>query len=332
MIQFRYRSDVDGLRAVAIFLVILFHTHLGFPGGYVGVDVFFVISGFLITGLIIKKQQEHRFSLIEFWERRIRRIIPAATVMVAATLAAGSFLLLPNDLAELTESAIWQQLMLSNVFFWKFTSYFGGPAETKALLHTWSLAVEEQFYLGFPILLIFLKRFSKRVSIVILLTLFFASLGLSEWGVRYHPIAAFFLLPTRMWEFLLGALLVFLPVSSRQNIFWLNCWAWIGFLGILFSASVFEPTNQFPGLKALLPCVATALVIYANSAKQNVARLFTVASLVGFHWADILLSLSLALANISISPLLVWSRFVGCIANCGNCGRFFVFLSFLEIY
>jgi peptidoglycan/LPS O-acetylase OafA/YrhL len=155
----KYRPDIDGLRAVAVLSVVFYHAGLGFPGGYVGVDVFFVISGYLITGLILKDMEKGTFSLANFWERRIRRIFPALAVMVAVTCLAGWFLLLPEDLAKLGASVIAQSLMVSNFYFWRTTNYFGGANEEKPLLHTWSLAVEEQFYLIFPIALMALWSF-----------------------------------------------------------------------------------------------------------------------------------------------------------------------------
>ena len=148
-----YRPDIDGLRAIAVLSVVFYHAGLGFPGGYVGVDVFFVISGYLITSLILKDLERGSFSMASFWERRIRRIFPALAVMVAVTCVAGWFLLLPEDLAKLGASVIAQSLLVSNFYFWRTTNYFGGVNEEKPLLHTWSLAVEEQFYLIFPIAL-----------------------------------------------------------------------------------------------------------------------------------------------------------------------------------
>ena len=148
-----YRPDIDGLRAIAVLSVVFYHAGLGFPGGYVGVDVFFVISGYLITALILKDLERGSFSMANFWERRIRRIFPALAAMVAVTCVAGWFLLLPEDLAKLGASVIAQSLLVSNFYFWRTTNYFGGANEEKPLLHTWSLAVEEQFYLIFPIAL-----------------------------------------------------------------------------------------------------------------------------------------------------------------------------------
>ena len=154
-----YRPDIDGLRAIAVLSVVFYHAGLGFPGGYVGVDVFFVISGYLITALILRDLERGSFFMANFWERRIRRIFPALAVMVTVTCVAGWFLLLPDDLAKLGASVIAQSLLVSNFYFWRTTNYFGGANEEKPLLHTWSLAVEEQFYLIFPIALMAIWAF-----------------------------------------------------------------------------------------------------------------------------------------------------------------------------
>ncbi len=269
MVQFRYRPDIDGLRAVAVVLVILFHAKLGFTGGFAGVDVFFVISGFLITGLILKQQEANTFSLAHFWERRIRRILPAAFVLVAVTVAAGSLFLLPEDFEELAISAVAQQFLLANFYFWRNTGYFAGPAETKALLHTWSLAVEEQFYLGYPFLLVLCSRLTRRATFFVLFCLALASFGLAEWSVRTDPSAAFFLLPARMWELLLGALLVLTPQPTNWKAPWRELCAWTGFAGIITAGLLFDSRTPFPGTAALLPCVGTAFVIYASSASPT---------------------------------------------------------------
>ncbi|HEY3967320.1 MAG TPA: acyltransferase family protein [Planctomycetaceae bacterium] len=269
MIEFKYRPDVDGLRAVAVTSVLLFHVRMGFPGGYIGVDVFFVISGFLITGLILKEQAAGTFTLRNFWVRRVSRIIPAASVMVIAALIAGFFLLLPHDYADLGKSTIAQQLIISNVYFWQNTGYFDGPADLKPLLHTWSLAVEEQFYLGYPFLLVFLMRFQQRTIGTILAVLAIVSLGASQFGVAHHPSATFFLLPTRAWELLMGGLICFIPAPTRVNPFLLNLISWLSLGGILAASWIFTSTTSFPGINALLPCGATALLIYANSSRHS---------------------------------------------------------------
>lgn len=303
MIEFKYRPDIDGLRAVAVLMVLLFHADFGFSGGYVGVDVFFVVSGFLITGLILKEQRSGTFSLAGFWERRIRRIVPAATCLVAAVLMAGPLLLLPHDLEELAESTIAQQLMLANVYFWRTGGYFGGAAEFKPLLHTWSLAVEEQFYLGLPFLLLVCKGLQKGRLVLLLCGLGLISFAVSVWGTYSHPTATFYLLPTRAWELLAGSILVFCPAPSRFRPWQVDLIAWLGLGGILFAALWYDSSTRFPGPAALLPCLGTVLVIYSNSFRTaTVARILSTKALVTLG----LMSYSLYLWH---WPILVYQRY-----------------------
>jgi peptidoglycan/LPS O-acetylase OafA/YrhL len=260
-----YRADIDGLRAVAILLVVLFHATSRCPGGFVGVDVFFVISGFLITGLLLDEQRRETFRLGEFWIRRIRRLLPAAAVMVTAVLVAGFGFMLPEHYEDLAKSAIAQQLLVSNVHFMRKSGYFDGSAELMPLLHTWSLAVEEQFYVGYPLLLLLLGRLSKRMMAAALLVMAVVSFGVSDWGVRTHPQATFYLLPTRAWEILIGGLICFFPTPRHRSAWVANLLAGLGLSGILLPAWLFNAATPFPGRAALVPCLATAMVIYANS-------------------------------------------------------------------
>jgi peptidoglycan/LPS O-acetylase OafA/YrhL len=270
MLESKYRSDVDGLRAVAVIMVLLFHAGLGFPGGYIGVDVFFVISGFLITGLILKDIAEGKFTLAEFWNRRIRRIIPASTFVVVATLVAGGFVLWPSNYEELAKSSIAQQLMFANVFFWRNSGdYFGGAAELSPLLHTWSLAVEEQFYIGYPFVLLFLKRFSRWTTIIVLAVLGIASFALSELGLQVYPTATFYLLPSRAWELIMGGLICFAPAPTRLNAWIATFVSWIGITTICIAGWCFNSNTRFPGATAFLPCMGTALIIYANATQKT---------------------------------------------------------------
>ncbi|MEZ6107331.1 MAG: acyltransferase [Pirellulaceae bacterium] len=212
-----YRADVDGLRAIAVMLVVLFHVGWGWSGGYVGVDVFFVISGYLITSLIWKQQQAGTFRLAQFWHRRICRIVPAASVVAAATLIAGWFLLLPHDYHMLGMSAIAQQLMVSNAFFWFTTGYFDGPSELMPLLHTWSLAVEEQFYLFYPLLLMLLRSQSRGRIIGVLGVLSLGSLVFAQVFLRVDPSMAFYSIPSRTWELMLGGIVALLGPASLDR-------------------------------------------------------------------------------------------------------------------
>jgi peptidoglycan/LPS O-acetylase OafA/YrhL len=259
--RLNYRPDIDGLRAIAVVMVMLFHAGLGFEGGYVGVDVFFVISGFLITRLIQKELSSDKFSLQRFWERRIRRIVPAAYACVAVTLVFGLLILMPSDLEDLGNSLIMQQLMLSNVYFWRTGDYFGGPAELKPLLHTWSLTVEEQFYLVYPIILVLLYRFGKTCFFTAISILAVGSLCLSIWWVSSHNEFTFFMLPTRAWEMLLGGMIANLPSFSRLSKRNLDLLGLAGLLAILFASIHFTSATEFPGAAALVPCVGTCLAV-----------------------------------------------------------------------
>lgn len=176
----KYRPDIDGLRALAVLPVVFFHAGFEFfSGGFVGVDVIFVISGFLITSIIYSEICGGRFSLLQFYERRVRRIMPALLVVLAFTLLAGYFLLLPEEFSYLGESTLATLLFIANIFFWSETGYFAIEAKSTPLLHMWSLGVEEQFYLFFPLLLTFIHRFRTKLNLVIVLWLgFFLSLAL----------------------------------------------------------------------------------------------------------------------------------------------------------
>jgi peptidoglycan/LPS O-acetylase OafA/YrhL len=266
-----YRPEIDGLRAVAIIPVLLFHASLpGFSGGYVGVDVFFVISGYLIARQILSDVSRGTFSLVEFWTRRARRIIPAVFVVVLACLIAGYILFFPNNYYDLGKSAIYQSLFISNIYFWLHTGYFDGPAETQPLLHMWSLSVEEQFYLCIPIFVITLSRMRPLWKVASVGTLLLGSFAISMWQVNVQPSASFFLLPSRLWELLLGCMVAKLETKGLSNAF--KCKAWvvemasaIGFAAIALAVSLFDSTTHFPGLAALLPCGGAALIIYSNS-------------------------------------------------------------------
>lgn len=268
--NFSYRPEIDGLRAVAVIAVLLFHGGFGCPGGYVGVDVFFVISGFLITSLIWKDLENGSFSFAHFWERRARRIVPALVGVTLATLVGGWFLLLPPDFKTLGQASAAQSLFLANVHYWRDSNYFAAAAVEKPLLHTWSLAVEEQFYLLVPLLLwsIFRAvRLRNRTALISLLgTGFTVSFVLSVYALSRSPAFTFYLLPTRAWELLLGSLLAFAPLHSA----WSNRRGWregvalLGLLLILVPVFRYNAETPFPGLAALPPCLGTALIIWAN--------------------------------------------------------------------
>src|SRR5580704_17097319 len=201
----RYRADIDGLRAVAVLLVVACHIGIyRFRGGYVGVDVFFVISGYLISSVIFAEIAASRFSLFSFYERRVRRIVPALVVMLFATSLLAYRYLLPVELEDYAKSLVAAIFSKSNFYFWSQSGYFDAPAALKPLLHTWSLAVEEQFYIFFPLFLLTVRRFFParlRVSIIAIAILSFAA---SVFGAYKYPSSTFYLAPARIWELLLG--------------------------------------------------------------------------------------------------------------------------------
>ena len=262
----KYRADVDGLRAVAVLAVLFYHADLGCHGGYVGVDVFFCISGFLITGLILKDLDAGQFQIVKFWERRIRRILPPLVVVILATLIAGWFLLLPHAYVKLGQSVCAQALLSSNIYFWQgYLSEYFDLSEVKPLLHTWSLAVEEQYYLFFPFLLLALRRFSRSLLVTVILVLGGLSFALSVYYSYQHPSANFYLLPTRAWELLIGAFLAAIPAHLHASRRWVaESLSWGGVLAILCAVFCYDSETRFPGVTAILPCFGTALIIWAN--------------------------------------------------------------------
>ena len=206
----KLRPEIDGLRAVAVVPVILFHAGVTqFSGGFVGVDIFFVVSGYLITSILIEDIETGRFSISHFYERRARRILPALSFVVLVCLPFAWFLLLPDQLHDFSKSLIAVNLFLSNFYFWSESGYFDTSAEETPLLHTWSLAFEEQYYLLFPVLLLVFWRLGRQKVFWLIAALALSSLILSEWGWRKHPDANFYLLPSRAWELLSGSMAAF---------------------------------------------------------------------------------------------------------------------------
>ena len=260
----RHRSDIDGLRAVAILPIVLFHAGVSaLAGGFVGVDIFFVISGFRITSIIVRELGEGRFRLIEFYRRRVVRIFPALFTMCAIVLAAGAWLLLPLEFARLANSTMAALGFGSNIYFWLVTNYFAPDAELLPLLHTWSLGVEEQFYIFFPLGMLLLARLARgRYAVVLALVAVMSFAG--GWYVAAHsPVAAFYLLPVRAWELLAGALVAVsgITASARPGPRGRELVAALG-AALLVAAIVFVRDGPgFPIPQALVPVLGTALVI-----------------------------------------------------------------------
>jgi peptidoglycan/LPS O-acetylase OafA/YrhL len=270
--HFRYRPEIDGLRALAVLAVVFFHTGFGCPGGFIGVDVFFVISGYLITSIIWKDLEEGKFTFAAFWERRARRILPAMVVVTLATLVTGWFVMLPSDFERLGEAAVSQALFAANIYYQREIGYFRPASDETPLLHTWSLAVEEQFYFIVPFLFWGIYRLlsirSRKSVLTLLLVGCVASIALSIFGVSHHPNATFFFLPTRAWELLLGSVTAFMVVTTANRSL-REATTWIGLSMILLSVAFYSKATPFPGLAALPPTLGTALIIWANGRSDS---------------------------------------------------------------
>ncbi|MBT8078916.1 MAG: acyltransferase [Gammaproteobacteria bacterium] len=261
-----YRPDIDGLRAIAVLSILFFHLGIdAFGGGYVGVDIFFVISGYLITSIIVREIASGDFSIAQFYERRARRILPALVVTLAATLLIGYLLLSPAQMRELAQSALATAFYVSNVFFFFSSGYFDGPAELKPLLHTWSLAVEEQYYILFPFLMLLIARKASRRYALVLVPLLLVSLIGCVLLTASNSSAAFYLIPTRAWQLFAGSVLALHLVTAPVNALPRNLLAAAGLAMMLVAILAFTPDTPFPGYAAALPTFGAALVIHANS-------------------------------------------------------------------
>lgn len=273
-----YRREIDGLRALAVLPVMLFHAGMNaFSGGFVGVDVFFVISGYLITSIITAELRAGTFTLIGFYERRARRILPALFLVIIACIPFALLLMSPRELKDFGQSVVAVSLFSSNVLFWFESGYFNSAAELKPLLHTWSLAVEEQYYVIFPLLLMFTWRLGERAVVLILSAILVVSLGLSQWGAINSPDAAFYLLHMRGWELLIGALCAFYLHSSPprgQSTSAVNqLLASLGLFLIGYAVFAFDELTNFPGVNALFPTIGAALIIIFGVQGTYVGRL-----------------------------------------------------------
>lgn len=285
----KYRPEIDGLRAVAILPVILFHAGIQpFTGGFVGVDVFFVISGYLITTIILQEKETGHFSVLHFYERRARRILPALFLVMLCCIPFAWRLMLPGDMQDFAQSVASVTVFASNILFWRENGYFASEAELKPLLHTWTLAVEEQYYLLFPLFIMLVWRSGKKWMLACMVLGGIASLLVAEWGLRYAPAAAFYLLPTRGWELVIGACAA-VYLNSRQHsaqpLYKHRVYYEImGFAGIalIFHAIFnYSETTPFPGIYALAPTVGAVLIILFAHKQTLVARILSFRLFVG---------------------------------------------------
>lgn len=274
--KINYRKEIDGLRAIAVVSVILFHAGFEvFAGGFVGVDIFFVISGFLISLILINELQGGTFSIVSFYERRARRIMPALLVVMLVCLPLAWFLFSPPDMKNFAENVVAVVVFASNILFWRSAGYFDSDAELKPLLHTWSLSVEEQFYIFFPLVLWLCWRFARRWLPLVLGVILVVSLLAAQ---KLAPIAAsanFFLLPTRAWELLIGSLCAlyvardsYTPPGGKLA----DLASAVGVAAMLCSIFAFDKNTPFPSFYALVPTVGAALVILFATQQTFVGR------------------------------------------------------------
>lgn len=304
----KYRREIDGLRALAVIPVILFHAGIKvFSGGFVGVDVFFVISGYLITTIILAEMEQGKFSLVNFYERRARRILPVLFFVMLLTTVAAWLMLLPSDMKDFSRSLVAVCVFASNILFWRESGYFDTAAELKPMLHTWSLAVEEQYYVVFPLLLMLTWKLGRRWILVLLALAGLASLGVAQWGSARMPTAAFYLLPARGWELLIGAMAAFyLSNGNRPSVgrHTRELGGVIGLALILYAIFFYDNHTPFPGIYALVPTVGAVLIIICAQQDTFIGRIMGMRVLVGVG----LISYSAYLWH---QPLFVFARHRG---------------------
>jgi peptidoglycan/LPS O-acetylase OafA/YrhL len=264
MISLKYRADIDGLRAVAVLGVVIYHAFPWvIPGGFIGVDIFFVISGYLISGILYKGHNAGNFSFKEFYARRVRRLFPALIIMLVITLAYGWMILLPDEFRQLGKHMAAGTLFIQNIVFWQESGYFDTAANLKPLLHLWSLAVEEQFYIFFPLLLILLWKRPKimaPVMGVLLIGTFILNVVMSV----QNSVSDFFLTPYRAWEFLGGSLLAWWHYDKgheEEVLLYREAFSWVGALLLILGMAFIQKEQPYPGWRALLPVAGTLLLM-----------------------------------------------------------------------
>jgi len=287
----KYKPEIDGLRAIAVLAVVIYHAQFGsantflLSGGYIGVDVFFVISGFLITSIILTGLNTTGFGFIDFYERRARRILPALFTVISVSIPFAWWLMLPQALQEYAGSVLSSIFFGSNFWFWQQDSYTAEPSLLKPFLHTWSLSVEEQFYLLFPSLLIVIWKFAKPHLLLIISVVLLLSLFLAQWSSDQYTDANFYLLPTRLWELGGGAILAVWSSPSQRNRFDFPniakevCQV-IGIGLLVLSFIFFDHDTRHPSLITLFPIVGTMLLIWAAHPGLWMTRLLSAKPLV----------------------------------------------------
>ncbi|MDA9093856.1 acyltransferase [Methylophilaceae bacterium] len=282
----KYRKEIDGLRALAVLPVILFHAGFAtFSGGFVGVDIFFVISGYLITTIIVDEMSKGSFSLLNFYERRARRILPALFFVMLFTLPFAWLWMLPQDLKSFSQSLVAVPLFASNVLFWLTSGYFNTVSELKPLLHTWSLAIEEQYYILFPLFLILAWKLGKKWIISLLIIVAVLSVSAAQYSSINHPSFTFYLLPTRAFEILIGALISFY-IHHKQSIISVSqpvrqTVSLAGLALVLFAIFAFDSKTPSPSLYTLIPTIGAGLILVFANDKNIVGKLLSTKIFVG---------------------------------------------------
>ena len=339
---FKYRPEIDGLRALAVLPVILFHAgYNNFEGGYVGVDIFFVISGYLISSIIIYEVELGKFSLKNFYERRARRILPALFSVILISAPFAWFILLPADLELFNNSAFSALTFWSNYIFYFEIDYFETSSRLKPLLHTWSLSIEEQFYIIFPIFLLFFFKFKKKYFIIFISIIAILSLLVAQWGgnlkltypfiekeilfFNQSSLTNFFLPFGRIWELIIGILISFYIKKNGQPNYYNQIFSLIGIVLILYSIFTFTKETNYPSFQTLFPTVGTALIIIFTNKNTLAFKLFSQKILVFFG----LISYSAYLYHYPIFTFVEYSNFI----EFNNLNKIFlIFLTFILSY
>ena len=290
--KINYRPEIDGLRAIAVSAVILYHAQLNifgqevFEGGFIGVDIFFVISGYLITSLILKElKTTGKFSFSYFYERRARRILPVLIVVILASLPAAWLFLVPGNFIEFTKSILYSLGFSSNFYFhYSGLQYGTEDGLLKPLLHTWSLSVEEQYYILFPIILLIVFKFFRKYLLVILLCGFLISLSMADWGSKNYPAATFYFLHTRMWELIAGSLLAYFEIFKKRlsnNSFLNLILPGVGIILIAHSIFFYDDKIFHPSLYTLSPVIGVSLIIWYSKRDELITKILSSKIFVG---------------------------------------------------
>ena len=285
----KYRPEIDGLRAIAVLAVVLYHAEISMggrhllPGGFLGVDIFFVISGFLITSIILNEVAQNKFSFASFYERRARRILPALFIVMLASLPFAWTLLLPRELQDYASSVLSSLFFGSNIWFWMGDDYWAAESALRPFLHTWSLSVEEQFYVIFPIIVLIIWRYAQSALKPILITVFVLSLILADFTSKAAPQTAFYLVTTRAWELMAGALIAKLEIDkgfiARPKLD--EILSGLGLILIILCLCYFDSSIRHPSIYTAVPILATVLLIRYASQGILVARILSSKYLVG---------------------------------------------------